>query len=307
MRKIWFILILLQCKHSFSQDSCKPKYELPVQKQQLSGLNMAYVEKGKGQPVVFIHGLGGNLSHWTKAVKKLSATYKCIAVDLPGYGYSDKKFSTNDKDQLQFYADMLTEFIQKKNLKKIVVAGHSMGAQIAMILAIQQPALISKIVLVSPAGLESFTSNEAQLMIGATPASYFEKQEESAIRSSFKQNFYELPQDAENLIQDRLRLKTCNDFTLYTEAVSNGIKGMLNHPVKSDWNEIKQPVLIIYGQNDALIPNKIFHPALTLDSLLKEAVTAMPQARQVLIANAGHMVQFEKPVETSNAIKKFIQ
>ena len=307
MRKIWFILILLQCKHSFSQDSCKPKYELPVQKQQLSGLNMAYVEKGKGQPVVFIHGLGGNLSHWTKAVKKLSTTYKCIAVDLPGYGYSDKKFSTNDKDQLQFYADMLTEFIQKKNLKKIVVAGHSMGAQIAMILAIQQPALISKIVLVSPAGLESFTSNEAQLMIGATPASYFEKQEESAIRSSFKQNFYELPQDAENLIQDRLRLKTCNDFTLYTEAVSNGIKGMLNHPVKSDWNEIKQPVLIIYGQNDALIPNKIFHPALTLDSLLKEAVTAMPQARQVLIANAGHMVQFEKPVETSNAIKKFIQ
>ena len=307
MRKIWFILILLQCKHSFSQDSCKPKYELPVQKQQLSALNMAYVEKGKGQPVVFIHGLGGNLSHWTKAVKKLSTTYKCIAVDLPGYGYSDKKFSTNDKDQLQFYADMLTEFIQKKNLKKIVVAGHSMGAQIAMILAIQQPALISKIVLVSPAGLESFTSNEAQLMIGATPASYFEKQEESAIRSSFKQNFYELPQDAENLIQDRLRLKTCNDFTLYTEAVSNGIKGMLNHPVKSDWNEIKQPVLIIYGQNDALIPNKIFHPALTLDSLLKEAVTAMPQARQVLIANAGHMVQFEKPVETSNAIKKFIQ
>ena len=125
MRKIWFILILLQCKHSFSQESCKPKYELPVQKQQLSGLNMAYVEKGKGQPVVFIHGLGGNLSHWTKAVKKLSATYKCIAVDLPGYGYSDKKFSTNDKDQLQFYADMLTEFIQKKNLKKIVVAGHS--------------------------------------------------------------------------------------------------------------------------------------------------------------------------------------
>ena len=307
MRKIWFILILLQCKHSFSQESCKPKYELPVQKQQLSGLNMAYVEKGKGQPVVFIHGLGGNLSHWTKAVKKLSATYKCIAVDLPGYGYSDKKFSTNDKDQLQFYADMLTEFIQKKNLKKIVVAGHSMGAQIAMILAIQQPALISKIVLVSPAGLESFTSNEAQLMIGATPASYFEKQEESAIRSSFKQNFYELPQDAENLIQDRLRLKTCNDFALYTEAVSNGIKGMLNHPVKSDWNKIKQPVLIIYGQNDALIPNKIFHPALTLDSLLKEAVTAMPQARQVLIANAGHMVQFEKPVETSNAIKKFIQ
>src|SRR5215203_239973 len=307
MRKLWFILILLQCKHSFSQDSCKPKYELPVQKQQVSGLNMAYVETGKGQSIVFIHGLGGNLSHWIKAVKNLAATYKCIAVDLPGYGYSDKKFSTNEKDQLQFYSDMLTQFIQKKKLKKVVVAGHSMGGQIAIILAIQHPELISKIVLVSPAGLESFTSNEAQVMIGATPASYFEKQDESTIRVSFKQNFYELPKDAENLIQDRLRLKTCNDFTLYTQAVSNGIKGMLNHPVKNDWNKIKQPVLIIYGQNDALIPNKIFHPALTLDSLLKEAMTAMPQAKQVLIANAGHMVPYEKPLETSKAIKEFIQ
>ncbi|HVE60445.1 MAG TPA: alpha/beta fold hydrolase, partial [Chitinophagaceae bacterium] len=183
MKKWWFIgWILFLTKLSFSQDSCLPRYDLPVKHLLVAeNIKMAYVEKGKGETIICIHGLGGNLSHWQKNISELSAKFHCIAVDLPGYGHSDKSFST-DKDQLQFYADAIQNFLEKRNLKRVVLAGHSMGGQIATILALQQPHLISKLILVAPAGLETFTEAEAKMMTAATPATVFEKQDESVIR-----------------------------------------------------------------------------------------------------------------------------
>ncbi len=307
MKKLLCIAMLLLWKGSDAQDTCKPRYDLPVQKLQvMENLSIAYVEKGAGETTLFVHGLGGNLSHWMKVVDALSKNYRCIAVDLPGYGWSDKTYTT-DKDLLTFYANVLSSFIEKKGLKKVILAGHSMGGQIAMITAINHPEKVSKLILVAPAGLETFTEAEGKTLITYTPASIFEKQEEPAIRYSFKQNFYEQPKDAEALIQDRIRFKTCADFKQYTEAVSSGIKGMLAHPVKGDLSKIKQPVLIIFGGEDALIPNKILHPSLVRDDMMNEALTVMPAAKLVLVPSAGHLVQFEKSEETTNAIKTFLK
>jgi pimeloyl-ACP methyl ester carboxylesterase len=188
-----------------------------------------------------------------------------------------------------------------------MIAGHSMGAQLAMVMAAQHPAMVKKLVLVAPAGLESFSETEAKMLINATPPAVFEKQEEAVIRYNFKQNFFEWPADAEALVLDRLRFRHCSDFTGYTQAVSNGVRGMLNHPVKKDWSKLKMPVLILFGGQDALIPNKILHPALSREQLVKEAMGQMPRARSVVIENGGHMVQFERSEATNKAIKDFLR
>ncbi len=306
MKKWWFIWILLLCRHSFSQDACLPVYDLPVQKIQLSNsLSIAYVEAGKGKSLIFIHGLGGNLLHWTKNVKELSNHYNVIAIDLPGYGHSIQNFNAGE-DYLQFYANAIVEFIKKKKIKKATIAGHSMGGQIAIIAALSHPKQIKKLILLAPAGLESFTEAEAQLLINATKPQVFEKQEEAVIRTNYKQNFYQIPEDAEILIQDRLRLKTCPEFKIYTQTVSNGIKGMLHHPVKNKLNQVKQPVLILFGENDALIPNKFLHPNITRQQLLDEAGMAIKKNKIVQIKEAGHLLQYEKWQEVNAAIKQFL-
>jgi pimeloyl-ACP methyl ester carboxylesterase len=308
MKKWWFIgWILFLTKLSFSQDSCLPRYNLPVKHLLVAEkVKMAYIEKGKGTTILFIHGLGGNLSHWQKNFQTLSNSFNCIAVDLPGYGHSDKSFSTN-KDQLQFYADVLLTFVRKKNLKKLVLAGHSMGGQIAAIIALQNPQLISKLILLAPAGLETFTETEAKIMMNVTPASVFEKQEEAVIRNSYKQNFHQQPADAEMLIQDRLGLKNCSDFKQYTEAVSNSIKGMLGHPISKDLSKLSQPVLILFGENDALIPNKILHPNLKREDILNQISREIKKNKIVSIPGAGHLLQFEKPEDINKEIKIFLQ
>lgn len=306
--KNWLLIAMLWWwKGSAAQDACRPDYGLPVHKTEVApGVQMAYVEKGKGETILFVHGLGGNLSHWLKVIASLAINYHCIAVDLPGYGWSDKNFTT-DKNQLVFYADALNLFIEKKGLRNVTLAGHSMGGQVAVIAALQHPEKFKKMILAAPAGLETFSEAEAVMMMAATPPAVFAGQDEAVIRASLKQNFYQSPADAEGLIQDRLRLKTCNDFGQYAEAVSAGIKGMLRHPVKAELSQLKQPVLILFGEADALIPNKIFHPSLTKEKLLEEAQTLLPQAKLVTISEAGHLVQYEKGKETANAIKSFVQ
>ena len=307
MKKLFLLSILiLFAAIAVAQENCLPVYDLPVKKMQLSFGKLAYVEKGRGQTILFIHGLAGNISHWLKSVNALSADYKCIAIDLPGYGWSDRNIDTKGKDQLQFYADAVSEFLKKKKIKKVLLAGHSMGGQVAIITALQNKS-VTKLVLVAPAGLETFTEKEAQLLINATPAASFEKQDEAAIRNNFKINFLKQPADAEQLIQDRLHIKTCTDFKLYCEAVSNGVKGMLAHPVKDSIKNLSIPVLIVFGADDMLIPNRYLHAAFSTSVLVNQSAALIPACKVEMIEKAGHMVQFEKSNEINLIIKNFLQ
>ena len=307
MKKLMTILIVILFSFgAYAQDSCFADYKMPVKIMQLSFGQLAYVEKGKGQTILFIHGLGGNLSHWLKSVQALSAKYKCIAIDLPGYGYSDKNIDTKGKDQLQFYADVVDDFIKKKKIKNVIIAGHSMGAQVAVIIALQNKNT-KKLILVSPAGLEIFSEKEAQFLIASTPATFFEKQDEATIRKNFKNNFFVQPAAAEQLIQDRLHIKNCSHFKLYCETVSAGIKGMLAHPVKDSLKYLNMPVLIVFGANDMLIPNKYLHAGLKTSDLINQSGALIPSCKVEVIEKAGHMVQFEKSNEINIIIKNFIQ
>ena len=307
MKKLVNILILIfSFVNPNAQQSCLPKYDLPGKTIELSSGKMAYIEKGKGQTILFIHGLGGNISHWQKLVEGLSGSFRCIAIDLPGYGRSQWQINANGKDQLQFYADAVAEFLQRKKINKVILAGHSMGGQIAIILALQNKR-VKKLLLIAPAGLETFNEKEAQLLITSTPGSAFEKQDEVVIRNNFKINFYQQPADAERLIQERIQLKTCTDFKLYCETVSNGVKGMLAHPVKDSLKNLSMPVLIVFGANDGLIPNKYLHPAMKTADLANQSASEIRNCKVEMIADAGHLVQFEKVAELKTVIKNFLK
>ncbi len=289
-----------------AQESCLPKYNLPVKTIELSSGKLAYVEKGKGQTILFIHGLGENILHWRKVVDGLSASFHCIAVDLPGYGRSQWKINTNGKDHLRFYAETVAEFLKKKKIKRVILAGHSMGGQIATVLALQNKR-VKKLILIAPAGLETFTENEAKILIALTPPSAFEKQDEAVIRNNFKLNFFLQPADAEQLIQDRLQLKNCSGFKLYCETVSNGVKGMLAHPIKDSLKYLSMPVLVVFGANDGLIPNKYLHPAMKTDELARQSAALISNCKVEFIAEAGHSLQYEKNDELVSVIKNFLK
>ena len=309
MIKLFIITILLASANIlYGQQNCVPDYAGTIKRVSLSdSVNIAYIEKGTGKTIVFIHGLGGNLSHWQKSITQLSKKYRCIALDLPGYGCSTLKNTVTSDDQLNDYANIIIEFFDKLKLKEITLVGHSMGGQIAIITALKLPSKIKKLVLLAPAGFETFTTNEKELLAKISTPAFFKEQDEAAIRTSFKNNFYQQPADAEALIQYRIELKKCSVFNNYCNTIVNGINGILYHPVQSQLANIKQKVLVIFGEEDKLIPNKYLHPSLTTLQVANDGAKLIKNSSLVMIPKAGHLLQYEIPDAFNTAITNFLK
>ena len=99
--------------------------------------------------------------HGLKTLHVLKKDYTCIALDLPGYGKSSKPDAAYTPS---YFSEILHQFIEKLELKHIVLIGHSMGGQASIKFATTYPDAIEKLILVAPAGLEQFSETNAAFM-----------------------------------------------------------------------------------------------------------------------------------------------
>lgn len=254
-------------------------------------LKIAYVEEGQGeQTLIFIHGLGSYLKAWTKLIEPLKKDFHCIAIDLPAYGKSSK----GDYPQtMSFFAATLLDFIDQKELNNITLIGHSMGGQIAMTTALQQSAAFEKMILLAPAGFEVFTVEEVKWFEKVyTPNVILNATTEQIVRN-FHLNFYQFPEDAQFMIDDRLAFRDTIAFVEYANMIPRCVDGMLNEPVFGQLNKISTPVLILFGLEDLLIPNRILHPSLSIEEVAKTGAMKMPNATVELLPSCGHFVPWE--------------
>lgn len=279
-------------------------YEYNVETISLSNnTSIAYVEQGQGaQTLLFIHGLGSYLPAWNKNLQELSKNYRCIAIDLPGYGKSSKG---NYKFSMTYYAQVIKEFAEKKKLDNLVLVGHSMGGQIALTAAWQYPELIQKLVLIAPAGFETFNKGQLDWLKNAMTPDAVRFTTVEQIRTNLAYNFYNMPEDAEFMFTDRVAMRGAIGFDGYCYAVSESVKGMVDQPIFQFLPEIKQPVLAIFGANDNLIPNRYLNPGRTQDVALK-GIEKMTNGTLVMLDNTGHFAQFEKPDAVNAEIKAFL-
>lgn len=302
--KTLMLSITICLAYFFSEaQNCELSYSKEVKSIALNdSLSIAYKETGKGkQTILMVHGLGGNLSHWTH---NFIENQHCIALDLPTYGLSTMKNFRPNTDLLDFYSEVILAFIEKKKLKNVVLVGHSMGGQIAIITALKNHKSIKKMILAAPAGFETFDENEAKSLLSFAKPETFKTQTEPIAKMGFKRNFYEMPTSAEVLINDRLMIAKCESFNPYFQAVAGGVKGMLEHPVRKDLGKIKIPTLVFFGENDDLIPNKYLHKSLTTNQIA-EIGKEIPNAKIVMIPKAGHLLMFEQSASFNEAISSF--
>jgi pimeloyl-ACP methyl ester carboxylesterase len=134
----------------------------------LLSMSIAFKDTLKNsETILFIHGLGCTASIWEELSVKLSKEYRCISIDLPSYGNSSELTGTYS---LNAITEELYKFILNLNIdaQKLHICGHSMGGQLAIILALRYPNIFNKLILISPAGFEQFTERELQLIKAGT-------------------------------------------------------------------------------------------------------------------------------------------
>ena len=307
VKKIICSVFLISWCASIAQNKISDilNYSEKVEKILIASEEVAYIDEGSGDnTLIFIHGLSSNLEAWKKNVLELKEDYRCIALDLPGYGKSSRN---NTSYSLKDYADFLKCFIESKQLKNVVLVGHSMGGQIAIHAVLSSPELFEKLILIAPAGIETFSEQEAAVLKSSYSSAIVVNSTPEQVTANYKLNFHTFPEDAKFMVEDRIKMKGAVDFPDYAEVVVNNVHAMLDEPVFNQLDKLAKPVLILYGNNDLLIPNRFFHPDQTIESLVKDAEEKIPDLKVEIINEAGHFVNFEKPGEVNREIIKFLK
>ena len=280
-------------------------YHFPTKYLQLNEGEIAYQKEGKGKQVlVFVHGLSSNSDAWYRNIESLKKDFTCIAIDLPGFG---KSYKNADEFTATYFAEILKEFADQLKLQKFTLVGHSMGGQAAIKFASQYPDKLEKLILIAPDGIEEFTDFEGNAMKMVMNPTTIMATSEEQIERNYALNFYKMPKEADQMIQDRKNIVKASDFEAHAIAIQKSVSGMLDDKVTHDLVKIETPTLILFAKNDMLIPNKYLHPLLTIDSLSKTAQESIKNSKLTMIDEAGHFLQFEKPAEVNKEIKEFMQ
>ena len=305
---ILFLLLLSGCisqRPAAIRTMSDISYPFPVQSVELEdGLRVAYMDEGKGdQTLLFIHGLGSYAPAWKKNIEGLKNEFRCIAIDLPGYGHSSKGDYPGD---MLFYADVIARLIRKLDLQQVTLVGHSMGGQIAITTGLGYPELIRQLVLVAPAGYETFTNGQRQWFREVLTPDAVRLTTVNQIRENFATNFYRFPKDAQFMIDDRIAMRSADDFRWYCDIIPKNVKGMVDHPVYEFLPQLTMPVLSLFGEYDNLIPNRFLNGGRTAE-IARQGSSRIPQSVLVMIEHAGHFVQYEKSEEVNAAIRGFLK
>lgn len=285
------------------------EYPFAVHKAQLAAdLTVAYVDEGnKNLPaektIILIHGLGSYLKAWNRNIPELAKDYRVIAIDLPGYGKSGK---APHPGTMTWYASVVVKLMDHLNLEKAWIGGHSMGGQIAMVMSLYHPEHVQGLILAAPAGFEAFTKGQKQWFRNVMTLDGVKKTPVDDIQNNLYYNFYQMPSEAEFMITDRIMMRHASDFDAYCYAVVQSVNGMVDEPVLPFLDKINKPTLIIFGENDNLIPNRFLNPGRTRD-VAENGHKRIKNSQLVMIPQTGHFVQFEGHETFNKAVKEFIK
>ena len=247
-----------------------------------------YVERGHGDTVILLHGLGGDWRRWKQSIEPLSRHYRVIAIDQLGFGTSDKpKIDYGDR----IFARSLAVFMKRHHIERATVVGNSMGAGVAYAFAIDYPERLDKLVIVG--GGPTRCSELAKV-----DDPFFKRQAQMKDRQSivggFEKMFYDpkklSAQDREEFYESRLKSRYASDSEIH--SFITGVGCVHNEEIA----KIKASTLIIWGAND--------------DARSMAKVTRLKsELRNVQIrwiSQAAHLPHMEQPEAFVNAVTAFL-
>jgi pimeloyl-ACP methyl ester carboxylesterase len=264
-------------------------------------VRLHYQDEGKGPPLLLIHGFGASSYTWRHIAPALARDHRVIAVDLKGFGQSDKPF--DERYSVFDQADLLAQLIVDKNLHNLTLVGHSFGGGVALLLTLKaDPRLngrISKLVLLDtiayPQNVPVFfrlldVPLVSQLGVRMVPPEF---QTRVALRIAYFDDSKIDPDEVETYAAP-LRTAAGKHAIIHSarQIVPDDLAGLSEH-----YNQIKLPTLILWCDHDRIVP-------LGIGLKLRRA---LPNSTFRLVEDCGHIPQEEQPAATLQLIEAFLQ
>ncbi len=257
-----------------------------------SGVRIHYQDVGRGQPLVFLHGIGASLYCWSHLLPLLQKDFRLILLDLPGFGASDKPVSIDYS--LEAQCERIMEFLDQLQLKKVTLVGSSMGGALALWLGKSWPERFNKLIVLAPATDPQLVPLPFGRLAGVSKALSWGLSRwmigQALHRVRYRQD-NRSPEDLDRYWAPYDRSpEAVRAFLLATQAISDPRlpQGLAN---------LNLPLLVLWGQRDRMVPRR------SIDQLLR----VLPQAQLLTHSEAGHHLQEDQPEWTASEIQKFVR
>ena len=274
---------------------------LPIHTVPVKGHNLAYLDVGQGRPVILIHGFGGSMWQWEHQQRPLSAEFRLITPDLIGSGLSDKPDIEYRPDQM---LDYFVGFMDALRIPQATLVGNSMGAGLAIGMALAHPDRVSQLVLIDglPANVrERVTSPSIQRALDTPAPSWLASfgnwlfggvMIESVLKEIVHDPALLTPAVIERSNRNRQRPGMIRPLMTVRDSLPLWETGFARR-----LGEIAHPTLIVWGEEDRVFP-------LAVGEELQRTIKGSSLVR---IPNAGHIPQWERPDLANRAMIDFLQ
>jgi len=272
------------------------KYPYQEKSFNFQGHNIVYIDSGSGPPLIFLHGQASDLLNFDPAFSLFVAQYRVIALDYPGFGKSDKPEISFSEE---FLVGMLDKLFKTVNIESATLIGHSYGGYVAMVYGSARPEQVNSMVLISPAGIQKFNSFMSAAMRKAfTVEAIMKTSMEKAMQNYHNSSANWSPEMETYALRRVALLKAGNDeYQRYAHAMVQAMELMLDTTVRDRIGTIDVPILLLWGQEDSLIPLKV----------ADEALKYIPDAQLETMENCGHFPMLEYPQEFHRLVQAFLK
>ena len=260
------------------------------------------LEHGAGEPVLFIHGVGGWAEHWQGTFPALArAGFKAIACDLPGFGLSAAPADVRYLDPPNpYYARFIQELLAALGLERVTLVGHSLGGAIAAVSAMCFPEIISRLVLVAPGGFGRALSPSLRLCGLPLFAQAARIAPERLFRRFVTSDWHDRERVPEWFYADALHYCRNGALAEFGRVMSQlvtlrGPKRSLQRAWRNRAGEIFCPTLIMWGRQDRTVP---LSNATSFDGL--------GNAQREVVEDAGHLLMLEQPDLFQRSLLSFL-
>ena len=237
-----------------------------------------FIEEGSGEPLILLHGLFGALSNFQDLIEHFKSQYQVIVPMLPLF---DLDIFHTTVGGLEKYVH---KFIETRNYNGIHLLGNSLGGHVGLVHILKHPARINSLTLTGSSGL--FENGMGD--------SYPKRGDKNYIRTKTELTFYDPKKATDDLVNEVFeltnnRLKVIKIISLAKSAIRNNLGEELN--------QIAQPTLLIWGQNDTITPPFV----------AEEFHKLIPQSELHFIDKCGHAPMMEVPNEFNRILEVFLK
>jgi len=247
---------------------------------EVNGLRLHYLEAGEGEPILLLHGFPTSSHLYRNILPELGKTHRAIAIDLPGYGLSDKPLDVSyDYD---FYAEVLSGFLDALGIEEIHLAVHDLGGPVGLYWAIQNPGRVPKLILIAmkTPGLRDFIVSPKGLVgtmqFGVARKARITREVLTPYAAPF-----ETPTARKALIKAGGGL---------------GVRGLAK--IARELPAYQTSIRLIYGEKDRVLPDV----AKTMARLQRDH----PKAELTALPNCGHFLQEDDPERVGQLMAEFL-